>query len=237
MKIASSPPKGLAPILTASMRFSRTSFLGSWNSGCAALHQLTPQSNLDVGAKSKDSMGHEEVLKRGDIQMTSAGTGIQHSEGCYGDEPVHFLQIWAFPSQKGLEPRYFTRHFSDEEKRDRFVKVVGPVNSSGISLGRNDRGPTPIHAPLNVYATLLSPGRTAHRLFSITSNSKAYVHHIQRSGYQPGNVTSGGTIVLNTDTTLREGDGSFVWVKTEQGRLSVTNTGSTPAEVLLFEMP
>lgn len=54
-------------------------------------------------------MGNREVLKRGDLQMTSAGTGIRHSEKCYGPQQVHFLQIWSVPSQRGLSPTYYTR--------------------------------------------------------------------------------------------------------------------------------
>ena len=59
---------------------------------------------------SGDSMGNREVLKRGDLQMTSAGTGIRHSEKAHGQKEVHFLQIWSLPSQSGLKPQYFTRY-------------------------------------------------------------------------------------------------------------------------------
>lgn len=54
-------------------------------------------------------MGNREVLKRGDLQMTSAGTGIRHSEVAHGDKQVHFLQIWSLPATRGLTPKYFTR--------------------------------------------------------------------------------------------------------------------------------
>lgn len=54
-------------------------------------------------------MGNHEVLKRGDLQMTSAGTGIRHSEYAHGEKQVHFLQIWAKPSQSSLPPTYYTR--------------------------------------------------------------------------------------------------------------------------------
>ena len=58
---------------------------------------------------SEDSMGNTEVLQRGDIQMTSAGTGIRHSEKCHGPNQVHFLQIWAIPDESKLSPKYYTR--------------------------------------------------------------------------------------------------------------------------------
>lgn len=57
-------------------------------------------------------MGNSEVLKRGDLQMTSAGTGIRHSEKAHGEKEVHFLQIWSVPSTRGLPPQYFTRYAS-----------------------------------------------------------------------------------------------------------------------------
>jgi quercetin 2,3-dioxygenase len=58
---------------------------------------------------SQDSMGNVEILKRGDIQLTSAGTGIRHSEVCNGDEDNHLIQIWTFPWKASLTPAYFTR--------------------------------------------------------------------------------------------------------------------------------
>lgn len=58
---------------------------------------------------SKDSMGNTEILQRGDLQMTSAGTGIRHSEKCHGPKQAHFLQIWAKPNESNLTPKYYTR--------------------------------------------------------------------------------------------------------------------------------
>ncbi|OJT07148.1 Quercetin 2,3-dioxygenase, partial [Trametes pubescens] len=74
----------------------------------------------------RDSMGNVEIMKRGDLQMTSAGTGIRHSEHSHGSKQVHFLQIWSVPSTRGLTPQYFTRHFTDEEKKDQWAHVVAP---------------------------------------------------------------------------------------------------------------
>jgi redox-sensitive bicupin YhaK (pirin superfamily) len=58
---------------------------------------------------SQDSMDNVEILKRGDIQLTSAGTGIRHSEASNGNEDVHIVQIWTFPWKDSLTPKYFTR--------------------------------------------------------------------------------------------------------------------------------
>ncbi|KAI0272449.1 pirin domain-containing protein [Gloeopeniophorella convolvens] len=197
---------------------------------CTSLVPDEPHSN--------DSMGNTEVLKRGDLQMTSAGTGILHSEHAHGDKQVHFLQIWAKPSTSGLKPSYFTRHFTDEEKRDAWAHVVAPVGEKGVSDAREAAGPAPVHAPLSLYATLLSPGKSLIRELSSSASRKAYVHVVQTSGYNPkqasGNAVRVGAAGAQ-DAALREGDGLYV---TAPGGAAVTieNTGSSVAEVLFFEI-
>ncbi|KAF7289015.1 hypothetical protein HMN09_01349400 [Mycena chlorophos] len=107
----------------------------------------------------KDSMGNTEILKRGDLQLTSAGTGISHSEKAHGSKQVHFLQIWSLPSVSRLTPKYFTRHFTDAEKRDQWARVVAPVEAEGVVAEREAQGPAPVQSPLTLYATLLSDGK------------------------------------------------------------------------------
>ena len=124
----------------------------------------------------KDSMGNTEVLKRGDIQMTSTGTGIAHSEKTYGSKPVHFLQIWAMPNQSRLPPTYYTRHFSDEEKKDQWCTVVAPTKAEGVTVEREAKGPAPVHSDLSVHASILSQDKSLSRSLQ---GSKAYVHVIQ----------------------------------------------------------
>ncbi|KAI0796170.1 RmlC-like cupin domain-containing protein [Abortiporus biennis] len=181
--------------------------------------------------RHNDSMGNVEILKRGDIQMTSAGTGIRHSEHANGDKQVHFLQIWSIPSQRNLTPQYFTRHFSDAEKKDKFVKVVAPANSAGVEEKREAPGPAPVHCPLSLYASLLSPStKLSHTL----ANRKAYIHVVQTSGYNPSKAT-GNTIKVNGDVELKEGDGAYI-AGDVGSQLSVENIGGGVAEVLLFDL-
>lgn len=78
------------------------------SSSSAYLLTCPPQCYSDCHC-SNDSMGNTEVMKRGDIQLTSAGTGITHSEKAHGDKEVHFLQIWSLPSVSRLTPAYYTR--------------------------------------------------------------------------------------------------------------------------------
>ena len=78
----------------------------------------------------KDSMGHEEVIRPGEVQNMSAGRGITHSEyNASREKQVNLLQIWVFPKEKDIEPRYDQKVFSDEGKRNKFQVVVSPVKS------------------------------------------------------------------------------------------------------------
>ncbi|KAI0761806.1 pirin domain-containing protein [Trametes elegans] len=187
----------------------------------------------------RDSMGNVEVMKRGDLQMTSAGTGIRHSEHCHGGKQVHFLQIWSVPSTRGLTPQYFTRHFSDEEKKDQWAHIVAPVNAPGVVEKREASGPAPVHSPLNLYATLLSPGKSLSHTFQRGGMTrKGYIHVVQTSGFNP-KESSGATIrVLGGEAgpvELREGDGAYIMTSPGE-ELGVENASDRVAEVLLFDM-
>jgi quercetin 2,3-dioxygenase len=182
-------------------------------------------------------MGNTEILKRGDIQLTSAGTGIAHSEKTHGSEPVHFLQIWSLPDQSRLPPTYYTRHFTDAEKTDVFVPVVGNVNDSklGVLKEREATGPAPVHSALTLYATLLSPGKS---LTQDMTGKKGYIHLIQISGYNPGQANGGELKIIGgkgSEATLREGDGAYLHIGAEK-KVTVENTGDKTTEVLLFDL-
>lgn len=92
-----------------------------------------PHNNMEIISiplsgtlEHKDSMGNISVIRSGEIQVMSAGTGILHSEyNASNTEPVHFLQIWVFPNQKNVEPRYQQIKF-DEERLNEFQQIVSP---------------------------------------------------------------------------------------------------------------
>jgi len=129
------------------------------------------------------------------------------------------------------------RHFTDEEKKDQWVHVVAPVGEAGVSDAREATGPAPVHSPLSLRATLLSPGKCLSHELSAQS-SKAYVHVVQTSGYNPS-TSSGNTVRVyapgTQDALLREGDGLYITspIGTTVG---VENTGGSVAEILLFEL-
>lgn len=142
------------------------------------------------------------------------------------------MQIWALPSINKLEPKYFTRHFADEEKTDKFLTVVAPVGSAGVNEEfEGTGGPAPVHSPLSMKAAVILPGRTIEHTLSAT---KAYIHLIQTSGYNRGKA-KGNRIRLNGGLELGEGDGSFVWAK-EGETVEIENVGTGSAEVLVFDI-
>lgn len=98
----------------------------------------------------KDSMGHEEVIKSGEIQVMSAGTGITHSEyNANYDKPVELFQIWVFPREQGLKPRYDQKVFDFDKKHNDLTLIVSPDSAEEslwvnqdvwFSLGNFDEG-------------------------------------------------------------------------------------------------
>ncbi|KAF8634202.1 hypothetical protein AX15_001015, partial [Amanita polypyramis BW_CC] len=173
-------------------------------------------------------MGNTEILPRGFVQMTSAGTGISHSEHAHGSEPVHFLQIWATPHTSGLKPTYYTRRFPDSAKLNRWARVVAPVGAEGVSEERDAEGPAPVHSALTMYASLIEGGVQLGRAIK---GKKGYVHVVMRSGYKAGAGT-GATVKLTSggeSVTLREGDGAYLQVG--GGEVEVSNVGEKRAEI------
>jgi quercetin 2,3-dioxygenase len=105
---------------------------------------------LEGDLEHQDNTGTKQVIRKGDIQAMSAGTGIEHSEKNKNDEQqVKFLQIWVIPNQKNVAPRYDQKFFSEEEKTNKLLTVISPIGEKeGIniyqdawfSLGKLDKG-------------------------------------------------------------------------------------------------
>ena len=153
-------------------------------------------------------MGNGSVIRPGDVQRMTAGTGVSHSESNPSDvEPVHLLQIWILPETNGLPPSYEEKHFSDEQRRDR-LRLMASKD------GRD--GSVKIHQNAQVYATLLDSGKTV-------------VHRLAEDRYAWLQVAR-GTIRLN-EMELKQGDGAAVRKENE-----LRITAHDQAELLLFDL-
>ena len=165
---------------------------------------------LDGALEHKDSIGTGSVIRPGDVQVMSAGTGIRHSEFNHSKtEPVHFLQIWVLPDREGIAPRYDQKSFPDAEKRGRLRLV-------GSSDGRE--GSIVIHQDVELRAGILNAG--------------ALVTHTLRPGRKAWLQVVRGSVMANGQP-LDAGDGVAV---TGEPALTVA-AKSDGAEILAFDLP
>lgn len=94
---------------------------------------------LEGGLKHEDSMGNGAIIKSGDIQVMSAGTGIRHSEyNAYNDQTVNLLQIWLFPNKRNVEPRYDQITIKDIQRKNEFYQILSPsADDDGVWIHQN----------------------------------------------------------------------------------------------------
>jgi quercetin 2,3-dioxygenase len=180
---------------------------------------------LDGALEHKDSTGTSSVIRPGDVQRMSAGTGITHSEWNHSKtDEVHFLQIWILPRNGGLRPGYEQKSLPEDTRRDRLLLLASPEGREGsVSL----------HQDAEVYGTRLDPGRTV--VHALAPGRAAWIH------------VARGAATLN-GRSLLAGDGAAV---SDERTLSIT--GATPpasnahgraaeaaaypwADVLLFDL-
>jgi redox-sensitive bicupin YhaK (pirin superfamily) len=163
---------------------------------------------LQGALEHRDSMGTGSIIRRGDAQRMSAGTGVTHSEANPSrDEPVHLLQIWIFPSEQGMQPEYEEKKFSDDEKRNRLRLIVSPEGSEGSVR---------IHQDARIYASLLDQSREVSH--AVGEDRSAWLQ------------VAAGSVTLN-DVPLKQGDGAAV---RQESNLRIT--ANEAAEVLLFDL-
>ena len=164
---------------------------------------------LDGALAHKDSMGNGSVIRPGNVQRMSAGTGVRHSEFNASDkDAVHFLQIWIEPDVEGVPPGYEEKDFPAAERGGRLRLVASPDGRGGSVT---------IHQDACVYAALLDGNdAVTHRL---APGRRAYVQ------------VARGTVAVN-GTPLDAGDGARI---VEESAIELN--GARAAEVLLFDLP
>jgi hypothetical protein len=164
---------------------------------------------LDGALEHKDSIGTGSVIRPGDVQRMSAGTGISHSEYNHSaSEPVHFLQIWIVPAERGLRPGYEQRHFPTEDRSGRLRLIASPDGREGSVT---------VHQDVRLHAALLD-GEQRARL-ELADGRTAWVQ------------VARGELTVNGQR-LAAGDGAAL-----DGESAVVLDGAVAAEVLVFDLP
>lgn len=164
---------------------------------------------LDGELAHRDSLGNGSVIRPGDVQRMSAGTGVRHSEFNHAaDRSTHFLQIWIEPAHTGIAPSYEEKHVSEADKRGTLRLVASPEGSDGAVR---------IHQDARLYVGRFDGAESARH--AIASGRRAYLHvargRIEVNGQQLG---TGDALLLHDEPAidLARGEG---------------------AEVLLFDLP
>jgi quercetin 2,3-dioxygenase len=168
---------------------------------------------LDGQLAHKDSLGTGSTIVPGDVQRMSAGRGVMHSEyNASSSDPVHFLQIWIEPSERGIPPSYEQANVPIADKRGRLVPIAGPAESGAA---------VKLHQDARVYATVLAGDeRVAHEL---APGRRAYVHVVR------GDVLVNSTPLSGGDAAKIEGEPRIT--------LAHESGAESDAEVLLFDLP
>lgn len=170
---------------------------------------------LDGELAHRDSLGngepgaaHSGVIRPGDVQRMSAGTGVRHSEFNHAkDRATHFLQIWIEPAVRGVAPGYEQKHFDEADKRGRLRLVASPDGAEGSVR---------LHADARIHAGLFDGAESAER--ALDRSRKAYVHLVR------GELTVNGQALSAGDALRISGEDSL---QLRDGRA---------AEVLVFDL-
>lgn len=163
---------------------------------------------LEGALEHKDSLGNGSVIRPGDVQRMSAGTGVRHSEyNPSRNELVHFLQIWILPAQTGLPPSYEQKRFDLDARHNEWQLIASPD-------GRD--GSVTVHQDAFIYTARL--------------NGSAELAHTLNSGRAAYLQIARGTVQVNGES-LQAGDGIAV---TEENQVQIM--AHAAAEVLLFDL-
>ena len=163
---------------------------------------------LDGGLEHKDSMGTGSIIRPGDLQRMSAGTGVMHSEFNASDtDPVHFLQIWIIPEAPGGDPGYEQKHFADTEKRGRW-RLIGSRDGRDNSIT--------VRQDVDLFAALVDGDETLD--YALAEGRKGWLQ------------VARGALTVNGEQ-LVAGDGLAI-----EGGTSLTASDGDDAELLLFDM-
>jgi redox-sensitive bicupin YhaK (pirin superfamily) len=164
---------------------------------------------LEGALQHEDSMGNGSIIRPGDVQRMSAGTGVRHSEkNPSPSEPVHLLQIWILPHTVGLEPSYEQKAFSADARRNKLRLIASSDAADGSVL---------IHQDVSLYASIIEEGTSVNHSMSET-----------RFGWLQ---VARGIVDVNGEQA-EQGDGAVI-----VGESNIEIAARQPAEILLFDLP
>ena len=155
----------------------------------------------------QDNMGNKRIVKRGEVQYMSAGTGVLHSEHNFGEVRSRLLQIWIFPSQKDLKPNYGDMNYKWEDRINKLMPIVSSLDG---------HAQVKINQDANIFVSYLEANQTLD--FTIEPNRQAYFVQIE------------GNSVINT-VNLYEGDGAEI----TNENINITAKGNS--HFMIIELP
>lgn len=206
--------------------------------------ELTHRDSMQKKGNESGNKDQFYRMKRGDVQFTTGGRGIAHSEQNENDKDwVHFLQIWALPWKKGLPPTYHTSTFSEAEKSTQFVPIITPLKAGPKATAAEEQeavptieGTIPIHADLVFSAGIVPKGSTFE--YKIGGDD-AVQHKKDRKTYVHLPMTKGGKAKIKLagreHSILNEGDGAFISNVNAGDVLTVESIGDAEAEVVVLD--
>jgi len=206
--------------------------------------ELTHRDSMQKKGNETTNKDQFYRMKRGDVQFTTGGKGIAHSEqNEHKADWVHFLQIWALPWKKGLPPIYHTSTFDEADKRKGFVPIITPLKAGpNATLAEENEavpvidGTIPIHADLIFSAGIIGKGQTfeykigAEDAVQSKKDRKTYIHVPMTKGGKAKVKLAG-----REDSILSEGDGAFVSHVNAGDILSIESVGEAEAEVIVLD--
>jgi quercetin 2,3-dioxygenase len=174
---------------------------------------------IEGAIEHKDNMGNTGVIRPGEIQRMSAGTGVRHSEyNPSSKDPAHLIQLWIMPAVPHLQPSWEQKSFSLSDRTGKLLPIAVPAGRNGNAGSTTVQ----IHQDATIYTSLLAPGQSvAHKL---AGGRRAYVFVI------------GGNLKLNGET-LATGDQARIISERELRLSAEPGPGATPADFLLLDLP
>jgi redox-sensitive bicupin YhaK (pirin superfamily) len=174
---------------------------------------------IDGALQHQDNLGNTGVIRPGEIQRMSAGTGVRHSEfNASQTDPVHFLQLWIMPAVQRLQPSWEQKSFSLQGREGKLLPLAVPVGDGE----KSEAGTVQIHQDATIYTSLLRPSQSVSH--PVAAGRRAYIFVIR------------GSLNLNGQT-LMAGDQARVHGESTLQMSVNSGQGGGPADFLLIDLP